>query len=99
MLEVRAKEIEKKRVLATRIEEQRLELARLPKLEHNVRTLADEVTALREQLERVKEGAVEAIMEKQALITALEEELKSKDTSQSHTAEYLELKEQFDELS
>ena len=32
ILEIRAKEIEKKRALALRIEEQRVELVRLPKL-------------------------------------------------------------------
>lgn len=58
ILEIRAREIEKKRGLALRVEELRLEVARLPKLEQTVKSLEGEITTLKEQLERVKEGAV-----------------------------------------
>jgi hypothetical protein len=34
----------------------------VPKLEQTVKVLSDEVTSLKEQLDRVKEGAVEAII-------------------------------------
>lgn len=68
-----------------------MEPAKIPKLEQTIKGLEGEVGGLKEQLERVKEGAVEAILEKQGLIASLEEELKIRSANQ-HTTEFLELK-------